>query len=42
MNNIKVVGNYIPSNHDASRIVCEEGISPTVKENHGTVTAVRQ
>ena len=42
MNNIKVVGNYMPSNHDASRIVCEEGISPTVKENHGTVTAVRQ
>ena len=42
MNNIKVIGNYMPSNHDASRIVCEEGISPTVKENHGTVTAVRQ
>ena len=42
MNNIKVVGNYMPSNHDASRIVYKEGISPTVKENHGTVTAVRQ
>lgn len=43
MNNdvkIKVVGNYSPSNHDASRIVCGDGLAPTVKENHGTVTAV--
>ena len=42
MNNdvkIKVVGNYSPSNHDASRIVCGDGLAPTVKENHGTVTA---
>ena len=30
----------MPSNHEASRIVDEEGIAPTVKENHGTVTAV--
>ena len=37
---IIVVGNYMPSNHDASRIVDEEGLAPTVKENHGTVTAV--
>lgn len=37
---IKVVGNYSPSNHNASRIVSKEGISPTVMENHGTVTAV--
>lgn len=36
---IKVIGNYSPSNHDASRIVDENGIAPTVKENHGTVTA---
>lgn len=41
-NSIKIVGNYMPSNHDASRIVDEEGIAPTVKENHGTVTAVLQ
>lgn len=41
-NSINVVGNYMPSNHDASRIVDEEGIAPTVKENHGTVTAVLQ
>lgn len=37
---IEVVGNYSPSNHDASRIVNENGIAPTVKENHGTVTAI--
>ena len=36
---IKVLGNYMPSGHDASRIVDNEGIAPTVKENHGTVTA---
>lgn len=41
-NEIKVVGNYMPSNHDASRIVSDEGIDPTVKENHGTVTGVKQ
>lgn len=39
-NTIKVVGNYMPSGHDASRIVDGNGIAPTVKENHGTVTAV--
>ena len=36
---IEVIGNYSPSNHDASRIVHCNGIAPTVKENHGTVTA---
>lgn len=41
-NNIKVVGNYMPSNHDASRIVDTNGIAPTVKENHGTVTGILQ
>lgn len=28
------------SNHDASRVVDEDGIAPCVKENHGTVTGV--
>ena len=37
---IIVLGNYSPSGHDASRIVDENGVVPTVKENHGTVTAV--
>ena len=41
-NKIDVVGNYMPSGHDASRIVDEKGLAPTVKENHGTVTAVLQ
>ena len=41
MNGIKinVLGNYMPSGHDASRIVDSNGLAPTVKENHGTVTA---
>jgi DNA (cytosine-5)-methyltransferase 1 len=34
------VGNYSPSGHDASRIVDTVGLAPTVKENHGTVTAI--
>ena len=37
---VTVIGNYMPSNHEASRIVDNEGIAPTVKENHGTVTAI--
>ena len=40
MNKIIILGNYHKSNHDASRIVDGGGIAPTVKENHGTVTAV--
>ena len=39
-NKIDVVGNYMPSGYDASRIVNEYGLAPTVKENHGTITAV--
>lgn len=39
---IIVIGNYSPSNHDASRIVHPEGLAPRVKENHGTVTAIGQ
>jgi DNA (cytosine-5)-methyltransferase 1 len=39
-NKIDVIGNYMPSGHNASRIVNENGLAPTVKENHGTVTAV--
>ena len=36
---INVVGNYSPSGHEASRIVHPEGVAPTIKENHGTITA---
>ena len=39
---INVVGNYSPSGHDASRIVDTNGLAPTVKENHGTVTAISE
>ena len=42
MDEIKIVGNYMPSNHDASRVVDIDGIAPTVKENHGTVTAIAE
>jgi site-specific DNA-cytosine methylase len=37
--NIIKEGNYHKSGHNASSIVNAEGISPTVMENHGTVTA---
>ena len=36
---VVVLGNYSQSNHNASRIVDNNGIAPTVMENHGTVTA---
>lgn len=39
---IITIGNYMPSGHNASRIVDSEGLAPTVKENHGTVTATNQ
>jgi DNA (cytosine-5)-methyltransferase 1 len=37
---VVVVGNYSPSNHNATNIVSPNGISPIVMENHGSVTAV--
>ena len=39
-NEINVTGNYSPSGHSASRTVDMNGITPTVMENHGTVTAM--
>ena len=39
---INVIGNYSPSGYDASRIVDENGLAPTVKENHGTATETIQ
>ena len=39
---IVTVGNYMPSNHSAAKIVSPNGITPTVMENHGTVTATVQ
>ena len=37
---VKKIGNYSPSNHNASRIVDQEFSAPTVMENHGTITAI--
>jgi DNA (cytosine-5)-methyltransferase 1 len=37
---VNVVGNYSPSNHNASSIVDSNGLAPTVMENHGTITGV--
>ena len=37
---VVVLGNYSPSNHEASRIVDKNGLAPTIKENHGTINAV--
>ena len=36
-----ILGNYSPSNHNASRIVDKEYSAPTVMENHGTITATQ-
>ena len=38
-NQIIVLGNLFPSEHEAGRIVSRGG-SPTIKENHGTVIGV--
>ena len=38
---VVILGNYSPSNHNASRIVDREHCSPTVMENHGTITATQ-
>lgn len=42
VNEVKVIGNYNKSNHEASRILDSSGIAPTIKENHGTVNAIRE
>ena len=39
---IKTVGNYSPSGHNATRIVDPDGVPPTVMENHGQVTAITE
>lgn len=44
MKEIKIIkeGNYHSSGHNASSIVNTEGLAPTVMENHGTVTAIKE
>jgi DNA (cytosine-5)-methyltransferase 1 len=39
-NKIVSIGNYMKSHYDSSNIVNINGICPTVKENHNTVTAI--
>ena len=38
---VVVIGNYSPSNHEASRIVDSNYSAPTFKENHGTINAIK-
>ena len=38
---VVTIGNYSPSNHNASRIVDKNHSAPTVMENHGTITATQ-
>jgi DNA (cytosine-5)-methyltransferase 1 len=42
LNEVIKVGNYSPSNHNASSIVDTNGIAPTVMENNGIVTAIAE
>lgn len=37
---IDIIGNYSKSNYQGTPIVNKNGITPTVRENHGQVTAV--
>jgi len=39
---IKIIGNYSPSGYMATSIVDKDGIAPTVRENHGQVTAISE
>ena len=39
---VKVVGNYMPSGYESGRILDTTGIAPTIKENHGTVYAIAE
>jgi DNA (cytosine-5)-methyltransferase 1 len=38
---IMTEGSYVPSGHNAARVVNCDGLAPTVMENHGTVAAVK-
>ena len=40
-NGVCVLGNYMKSNYNASRVVDKEFSAPTVMENHGTITATQ-
>ena len=40
INSIDIIGNYSKSNYKGTVIVNKNGIVPTVRENHGQVTAI--
>lgn len=40
MEDIIILGNCFPSEHESGRVVSKEGIAPTVMENHGSITKV--
>ena len=37
---LDIIGNYSKSNHSATPIVNKNGITPTIRENHGQVTGI--
>ena len=37
---IDILGNYSPNEFSATSIVGKNGLAPTVRENHGEVTAI--
>ena len=37
---VVVLGNYMPSKYSASRIISPDGLALTVRDNHGTITAI--
>lgn len=39
---VRILGNYMPSGHEAGRVIDRDGTCPTIKENHGTVYAVNE
>ena len=39
-NDIVILGNYSKSEYNATPVVSKYGIAPTVRENHGQVTAI--
>lgn len=41
-NKIDIIGNYSKSNYLATAIVNKNGICPTVRENHGQVTGIKE
>ena len=39
---ITVLGNYKPSGHECGRVMGVDGVSPTIKENHGAVYSIAE